>query len=189
MNMERKRTMVETKKIEAALCTERIPSKKSGIRAFLQNIQRFMFRRKTELQELRSQLTEAEESIRTLCQIIEEKENRILKQESQLLRIEAGQLEKVERILLKAGKLDFESMDEEERFNSCCFPIAENPENGKWDIYMNICSLGGCEYNGHEFNTEREAYLFGYILTQLGATLNTKSACPECYAEYMQNCI
>lgn len=177
--------MAEMKKMEAAVCTEMARSKKTGMRGFLQRNCRFGSRRKRELQELREQLAAAEETAGTLRQTIEEKKNLIWKQELQLRRIEASQIEKAETILLKAVKMDFQAMDDEERFNSCCFPIVENPRTGKWEVYMNICSLGGCEYNGHEFDTKQDAYLFGYILTQLGATLNTQSACPDCYTEYI----
>ena len=54
---------------------------------------------------------------------------------------------------------------------------------------MNICSMGGCEFNDYEFAARRDAFEFGYILTQLGAKPEMGSACPDCYAEYIKECI
>lgn len=51
---------------------------------------------------------------------------------------------------------------------------------------MNICSLGGCEFNDLEFATKRDALEFGYILTQLGEKPDTGSACSNCYFEYIR---
>ena len=97
--------------------------------------------------------------------------------------------DKIKRLLLQAKETDFEKLEGEELFKACCFPVNENPETGKWCVSMNICSMGGCEFNDYEFAARRDAFEFGSILTQLGAKPELGSACPDCYAEYIKECI
>ena len=49
--------------------------------------------------------------------------------------------------------------------------------------------MGGCEFNDYEFAARRDAFELGSILTQLGAKPELGSACPDCYAEYIKECI
>lgn len=166
---------------------------KDRVHIFLKKYWPFGFRQKKEILDLKERLISAEKTINSLRQEIAEREtekkNLIWRQNLQLCNLESNNLEKVKGALLKAGKLNFEDMSEEECDKSCNFPVTKEPKSGKWKVSMSICSLGGCEYNDYEFDTKRGAYLFGTVLTQLGAKLDTKSACPVCYAEYMQNCI
>ena len=97
--------------------------------------------------------------------------------------------DKIKRLLLQAKETDFEKLEGEELFKACCFPVNENPETGKWYVSMNICSLGGCEFNDYEFTAKWDAFEFGSILTQLGDKPELGSACPDCYAEYIKECI
>lgn len=65
--------------------------------------------------------------------------------------------------------------------------IAEGEPDGKWYVYMSICQLGGCDFDGVPFDTEREALEEAVILTMQGKEPSCH-ACPECYSEYMREC-
>ena len=95
----------------------------------------------------------------------------------------------IKRLIAQAKETDFENLEGEELVRACCFPVNENPETGKWCVSMNICSLGGCEFNDYVFATKQDAFEFGYILTQLGDKPAFGSPCPDCYAEYRRECI
>ena len=135
-----------------------------------------------EVEELQKELSEAECKIKLLQSEQEElqRKNRKAHEVS---------TDKIKRLLLQAKETDFEKLEGEELFKACCFPVNENPETGKWCVSMNICSMGGCEFNDYEFAARRDAFEFGYILTQLGAKPEMGSACPDCYVEYIKECI
>lgn len=183
--------MIETRKTE--LCVQMIHSWKERIHGILQRHRHFNSPKRKEIRELKEELAAAEEKMNTLRREISEKEtekqNLIWRQELQLRSMETSNIEKVKEALLKAVKINFESTDMKARAEACCFPVFQDIETGKWHVYMNICSLGGCEYNDYEFDSEWGAYLFGTVLTQLGVEVDINSPCPDCYAEYMQNCI
>lgn len=65
--------------------------------------------------------------------------------------------------------------------------IAEGEPDGKWYVYMSICQLGGCDFDGVPFDTEREALEEAVILTMQGKEPSCH-ACPECYSEYQREC-
>ncbi len=60
--------------------------------------------------------------------------------------------------------------------------------NGKWYLYESICQLGGCSYDGIPFNTEREALERAAMMSLQGKKPDTHP-CPECYREYLNNCM
>lgn len=92
-------------------------------------------------------------------------------------------IKQLKKILEKSKKINFESLEPEQLYEICKFPVINI--NDKWCVPMSICKLGGCEYNYIEFETMQTAYEYAYMLTQLGIALDTESACSECYAEYM----
>ncbi len=61
--------------------------------------------------------------------------------------------------------------------------------DGKWYLYESICKLGGCDYNGIPFMTEREALEEAVKRTLNGEEPDINYACPECYREYLNECI
>lgn len=60
--------------------------------------------------------------------------------------------------------------------------------DGKWYVYLSLCQLGGCDFNGVPFETEREAFEEAVFLTLQGKEPNFH-ACPSCYREYLKDCI
>lgn len=71
------------------------------------------------------------------------------------------------------------------------FPVYDHWEEagGKAWVTTAFCQLGGCEYRGREFDTYREALAFAIVREALGKEVQTSGACPECYAEYMADCV
>lgn len=92
-------------------------------------------------------------------------------------------IEQLKKILEKSKKINFESLEPKQLYEICKFPVTKI--NEKCYVSMNICCLGGCEFNDIEFETIQTAYEYAYMLTQLGIALDTTIACSECYAEYM----
>jgi hypothetical protein len=66
--------------------------------------------------------------------------------------------------------------------------IAYDPDTGKWGVYDQMCSLGGCYIGGDEFDTEESALREAAIRTLQGDKLTWDTPCGECYAEYMKQC-
>ena len=83
----------------------------------------------------------------------------------------------------KAASLSVEEMREKLNFS------VYEADDGKWECFMNICSLGGCDFSAISFDTEREAVTYAYILSVLGQTPDSSCPCSECYSEYMQQCV
>lgn len=52
-----------------------------------------------------------------------------------------------------------------------------------------MCAMGGCEYQHRFFDTEREALESAYIEQMCGATIDTQNTCPDCYSEYLNECM
>lgn len=71
------------------------------------------------------------------------------------------------------------------------FPVYEHWDEagGKAWVTTAFCQLGGCEYRGREFDTYREALAFAIVRETMGEEVQTSGACPECYAEYMADCV
>lgn len=71
------------------------------------------------------------------------------------------------------------------------FPVYERWEEagGKAWVTTAFCQLGGCEYRGCEFDTYRKALAFAVVREAMGEEVQTSGACPECYAEYMADCV
>ena len=135
------------------------------------------FRKSRQIEVLQEQLKNASDTLESL-----QKELSELKEYERSVRIK--NITQIKGLLLKARKIDCEQLDGEALYKMCCFPVNENTKTGKWHVSMNICSLGGCEFNDYEFLTKREAFQFGYILTQLGEKPETGAACSDCYSEY-----
>ena len=135
-----------------------------------------------EVEELQKEMNQAECKIK----LLQEERTELQRKNRRAHEISVAQIKK---LLLQTKETDFEKLEGEELFKACCFPVNENPETGKWYVSMNICSLGGCEFNDYEFTAKWDAFEFGSILTQLGDKPELGSACPDCYAEYIKECI
>ena len=135
-----------------------------------------------EIDRLKKQLKEAECRIK----ILREEQARLQDEVKEAQRINVP---RIRDLIVQAKEMNFEKMDDSELNEACCFPIHENQDTGKWCVSLSICNLGGCEYEDYEFETRKDAFEFGYILTHLGWTLDCSSPCPQCYAEYIQACI
>jgi len=61
--------------------------------------------------------------------------------------------------------------------------------DGKWYLYESICKLGGCDFNGIPFETERGALEEAVKRTIKGEEPDISYPCPECYREYLNDCI
>lgn len=68
----------------------------------------------------------------------------------------------------------------------CNIKFAIGHEDCKWQVYLNICQLGGCSMNGVSYNTEREALEAAMLLTLQNKKV-ILDACPDCYREYLQD--
>ena len=70
-------------------------------------------------------------------------------------------------------------------------PVYEHWEeaDGKAWVTTAFCQLGGCEYRGREFDAYRDALAFAIVREATGKEVETSGACPECYAEYMRDCV
>lgn len=93
-------------------------------------------------------------------------------------------IEQLKRILEQSKKIDFEGLPPEQLYEICKFPVDEI-NVGEWWVPMNICCLGGCEFEYIVFEQKQAAYEYAYILTQLGIEIDCQSPCPDCYAEYL----
>lgn len=91
-------------------------------------------------------------------------------------------------------KQKISSMSIDELYDISNFCVSEDTDDeeyigsGKWYLYLSQCQLGGCDYNGIPFNTEREALEEGALRSLQGQKLDT-FPCPECYREYLESCI
>ena len=135
------------------------------------------FRKSRQIEVLQEQLKNAEDTLESLRTELSE-----LKEYKRSSR--RGNITESKGLRVKARNIDFENLDGETLYRMCCFPVNENPQTGRWHVSMNICFLGGCEFNDYVFPTKREACQFGYILSQLGEKPDTEAACSECYSEY-----
>lgn len=52
-----------------------------------------------------------------------------------------------------------------------------------------LCSIGGCTVSEEVFSKIEFAYMYSLLRTLKGDTIDGRSACQECYQEYIQNCI
>ncbi len=60
--------------------------------------------------------------------------------------------------------------------------------DGKWYLYESICKLGGCDFNGMPFDTERGALEEAALMSLQGKEPDMSYPCPECYREYLEDC-
>lgn len=66
--------------------------------------------------------------------------------------------------------------------------IAFDPDTGKWGVYDQMCSLGGCYMGGYEFDTEEAALREAAIRTLNGDKMSWDTPCGGCYSEYLRDC-
>lgn len=93
-------------------------------------------------------------------------------------------------------KNQIKEMTIEEMYNTSEFSIYHDMDDeeddcigdGKWYLYKSICQLGGCDFNGTPYETEREALEQAVLMTLQGKK-PAIFACPDCYREYMADCI
>ena len=68
--------------------------------------------------------------------------------------------------------------------------IVQPAENGQtWETVTATCCLGGCDMDVFTFRTKRDALIFSALLEAAGYRPGHNIACPECYAEYMKDCV
>lgn len=67
------------------------------------------------------------------------------------------------------------------------FDYFKDDESSKWQLPLNICSLGGCYFNYLELATEDEAREKAIELTKQGKEISSSSPYEECYAQYLQD--
>lgn len=97
-------------------------------------------------------------------------------------RSDAGR-ERISRFADILGKTD----DELRRYSRC---IVQPTEDGRtWETVTATCCLGGCDMDVFTFRTQRDALLFSALLEAEGYRPRHNTACPECYAEYVKDCI
>ena len=84
-------------------------------------------------------------------------------------------------------KESISKMTVEEMYSKSKFSVWQE-EDGKWYVYMSLCQLGGCDFDGVPHETEREALEEAVLLTLQGKKPDYH-ACPTCYGEYMKDCI
>ncbi|MDN8593073.1 hypothetical protein Q0V21_30560 [Paenibacillus sp. 11B] len=68
------------------------------------------------------------------------------------------------------------------------FDFFRDDESGKWQLPLNICSLGGCYFNFLELDTEDEAREKAIELTKQGKEISGSSPCHECHNQYLLDC-
>ena len=90
-------------------------------------------------------------------------------------------LPKIRDLIVQAKELDCDSLEK-----GCNFPVYVNYDKGVWCLCLSICWACGSEFDIHEFESEKEALEFGYILSQLGGQLDSSRACSQCCDEYIQ---
>lgn len=73
---------------------------------------------------------------------------------------------------------------------SCKFTldVVFDSDTGKWGVYNQMCSLGGCYIGGSEFDTKEEAYRDAALRTLLGDKITWNTPCWSCYTEYIKQC-
>lgn len=104
-----------------------------------------------------------------------------------------GKIREQKNIMLKVidkliNKMTIEELKQNNTFEMWQGDAKQGQNNEHWYLYHNICSLGGCDFNGEEFNSEREALEAGVRLTLQGEVPNTSYPCPSCYTEYQKEC-
>lgn len=127
-----------------------------------------MLEKQKEIQKLQFKLTDAMNQISTLTS-----QNEMLE----------------EKIVGLAMKFANQMSIDELRNEKCNFAVYQDAETQKWHVVTGMCSLGGCDYRYLEFDTEKEALLKALEKTAKRERVDISCACPECYAEYMQDCI
>lgn len=142
-------------------------SKKQNI-ATIENYEKNLMEKQKEIEKLQLKLTDAKNQIATLT----------------------GQKEMLEEknfgLTIKfVNQMSIEELRDQKRN----FDVYLDEETGKWLVVTGMCSLGGCDYQYLEFETERDALLKASEKTAKGERVDISCACPECYAEYMRDCI
>ena len=66
-----------------------------------------------------------------------------------------------------------------------CAPAGD--EATSWEVVTQVCGLSGCDMSVYYFADERSARLFAALLKEVGCRLRYDTACPSCYAEYMED--
>lgn len=103
---------------------------------------------------------------------------------------------KIEAASVEAIKLKIAKMSIAELYEISNFDVSQDRDyieegytgSGKWYLYQSICQLGGCSYDGIPFNTEREALENAALMSLQGKNASTHP-CPECYREYLNDCM
>lgn len=69
------------------------------------------------------------------------------------------------------------------------FSVQRTEDETAWETVTEHCCLGGCDMGVCTFSTERDALLFAALLSAVEYQPSHNTACPDCYAEYMKDCI
>lgn len=130
-----------------------------------------------------------------------QKEKEILKKENNLLIQKSAALEKallkkehelednsetIVDTIIKILKMDVDTLKK----NNDSYTVHQtNVNSTKFSLFTNICSFGGCDFNEIVFSSEKEALQAACIYKKLIGNPDCSCACPDCYQEYIQNCI
>lgn len=102
--------------------------------------------------------------------------------------IQAAKAEKLEKALGAALDALPDDALEEMVGDFPVYPSWDSADGKAW-VTTAFCSLGGCEYRGLAFDTYHEALVRAAVLEAAGEEVATGCACPDCYAEYMSDCV
>lgn len=72
---------------------------------------------------------------------------------------------------------------------SARYAVQPTEDGLAWETVTEMCCLGGCDMGVYTFPTERDALLFSALLGAFGYCPPHNTACSDCYAEYMKDCI
>lgn len=73
--------------------------------------------------------------------------------------------------------------------DTSAYYCAPSKDGRHWEVVTEYCCLGGCDMGIYPFERERDALLFAALLTALGHKPSHNTACSDCYAEYMRDCV
>ena len=127
-----------------------------------------------EIKRLQKELKEAQNQIEQLREVQDKFQEEVKKTQQM-------NVSKIRDLIVQAKELDCDSLEK-----GCNFPVYVNYDKGVWCLCLSICWACGSEFDIYEFESEKEALEFGYILSQLGGQLDSSHACSQCYDEYIQ---
>lgn len=125
-----------------------------------------------------------------LRQELERKQRDIHYLEFQLAKTRADKFELEQRpVELRDTIAGILKESDEQLRSTARFQVRKAETASGWEVVTDHCCLGGCDLNIYAFPSERGALLFARLLDAVGCRPPHNIACPDCYAEYMKDCI